>query len=72
LARLAGTPVDKLTINGDDLIKLGLSPGPIIGKILKTLGEAVLDTPEINTPELLLAMARSLIEQDPTLTKTIP
>jgi len=38
------------TINGDTLIKLGLKPGPKIGKLLTRLRDAWLDN-EIATPE---------------------
>lgn len=47
-----------LAVNGRDLIALGMEPGPRLGEVLDTLFERVLDTPELNTREQLLAMAQ--------------
>ena len=48
--------VRDLAINGYDLINLGFE-GPEIGKSLNALLELVLDNPERNTREELLALA---------------
>lgn len=57
--------VTDLAINGHDLMDtLGLSPGPQIGAILTSLFEEVLDTPELNTREILLKKAQQLIEKN--------
>jgi tRNA nucleotidyltransferase (CCA-adding enzyme) len=46
--------VNDLTINGNDLIELGIKPGKKIGKILNELNELVLEYPEFNTRRYLL------------------
>ncbi|MCC6931660.1 MAG: HD domain-containing protein [Deltaproteobacteria bacterium] len=46
----------KLNISGYDLIKLGHSPGPKFGKILKSLREHVIDHPEDNNADKLLSI----------------
>jgi len=50
-----------LAATGDDLIELGFNPGPALGAALQTLLDAVLDEPELNTQETLLARARALL-----------
>jgi tRNA nucleotidyltransferase (CCA-adding enzyme) len=49
-----------LAVTGDDLIELGFIPGPALGGALKTLLDAVLDEPELNTRSALLARAKGL------------
>jgi tRNA nucleotidyltransferase (CCA-adding enzyme) len=44
-----------LAVGGDDLIELGLQPGPELGRTLRELLEAVVDDPSLNTREQLLA-----------------
>ncbi len=54
--------VKDLAVNGYDIMnKFGLEPGPIIGKILNTLLEEILDDPSKNTKETLLAIARKIL-----------
>jgi tRNA nucleotidyltransferase/poly(A) polymerase len=58
---VAGDPMtpQQLAIDGDDLVReLGLRPGPIVGRLLDELMEAVLEDPVLNRRETLLAMAR--------------
>jgi tRNA nucleotidyltransferase (CCA-adding enzyme) len=50
-----------LAINGRDLIAMGMQPGKEIGDVLDRLFEQVLDDPECNTREQLLAMAHKII-----------
>jgi tRNA nucleotidyltransferase (CCA-adding enzyme) len=50
-----------LAINGRDLIAMGMEPGKEIGEVLDRLFEQVLDDPELNTREQLLAMAHKII-----------
>ena len=45
--------VKELAVSGDDLIALGLKPGPKLGAKLKELLEIVLEEPEKNTTEYL-------------------
>ncbi len=54
-----------LAINGSDLMMaLNLSPGPQIGKILHALFELVLEKPELNNKEQLLAQAKLIVKQN--------
>jgi len=55
-------PAD-LAIDGHDIMTLGVPEGPQIGLILHHLVEVVLDEPELNTREQLLALARNLMEK---------
>lgn len=54
------SPLKNLAINGKDLIELGLTPSPRFGEILRELHERVLDEPELNTKESLLALVAKL------------
>ncbi|MGQ4810644.1 CCA-adding enzyme [Candidatus Entotheonellaceae bacterium PAL068K] len=47
-----------LAINGNDLQRLGLMPGPRLGRLLQALLHRVLDDPTCNTRDDLLAMAQ--------------
>ena len=46
-----------LAVNGDDLRRIGIAPGPAMGRILNGLLRDVLDDPARNTREALLAAA---------------
>ena len=45
----------ELAVNGSDLIARGIQPGKEIGKILHQMLEKVLEEPELNEKEVLLA-----------------
>jgi putative nucleotidyltransferase with HDIG domain len=47
-----------LAVDGDDLIALGFEPGPRLGRVLDELLDEVVEEPELNTREELLARAR--------------
>ena len=47
----------KLAVTGEDLITLGVKPGPRMGSLLKELEELVIEDPSINTKERLVAEA---------------
>jgi tRNA nucleotidyltransferase (CCA-adding enzyme) len=47
-----------LAVDGNDLIALGVRPGPQLGRMLHDLLDAVVDEPTLNTSEQLLARAR--------------
>jgi len=47
-----------LAIGGDDLVALGMRPGPRIGETLRRLLDEVVQDPSLNTREQLLARAR--------------
>jgi len=51
-----------LAIGGHDLMALGFPEGPQIGQALNSLVQLVLDTPELNTKEQLLALAKNMRE----------
>jgi len=59
-ARQPFTKAD-LKINGHDLMALGISPSPILGKILDTLLQEVIENPELNTKLQLLKRAMELL-----------
>jgi tRNA nucleotidyltransferase (CCA-adding enzyme) len=48
-----------LAVTGDDLIGLGIEPGPELGRALQQLLEAVVDDPSLNTREQLLERVRT-------------
>lgn len=54
--------VTDLVVSGKDLIKLGLSPGPLFGKILNALLEKVLEDPELNKKEILLEKTCEIVK----------
>lgn len=50
-----------LAIDGTDVMAvLGIPPGPAVGRVISALFERVLDDPDLNTRESLLAIAREL------------
>jgi tRNA nucleotidyltransferase (CCA-adding enzyme) len=59
-ARSANAPValSGLAVNGRDIIGMGIKPGPQVGQILNNLMQAVIENPELNTRESLLALAQ--------------
>ena len=54
--------VRDLDISGQEIMALGVSQGPEVGRILEILLEKVLDTPEWNQKEILLQMVRKQME----------
>ena len=55
-----------LAIDGTDVMaELGLTPGPAVGRVIAALFERVLDDPDLNTRESLVAIAGE-IWSDPT------
>ena len=64
MAEGAALTTRDLAIDGNVLMKdLGLKPGRIIGVILETLLEAVINDPSLNTKETLLEMARKIVAE---------
>jgi hypothetical protein len=49
-----------LAIDGDDLRRAGIPPGPGLGKILQALVEAVIDDPARNRADWLLQEGKRL------------
>lgn len=54
-----------LALHGDDLIRLGISPGKQIGRILSQLLSAVIDGSLANEHEILLDAAKKMIDELP-------
>jgi hypothetical protein len=48
-----------LAVDGADLIALGFEEGPVLGRTLESLLDAVVDEPELNTRDELLARAKA-------------
>lgn len=62
LAQGAALSVRDLAVNGGTLMKaLALKPGPMLGKILDSLLEAVVNEPSLNTEQELLERARAFV-----------
>lgn len=57
--------VKDLAIGGQDLIELGMKPGPRFSTILDQLLEMVLDDPSLNTRELLLEKVSEINKEAP-------
>ncbi len=54
-----------LAIDGSDLIKeLGLTEGPVLGRILDELLDRAIADPDINDPPTLLLMAQAMLTED--------
>lgn len=51
-----------LAVNGHDLMAIGIPAGPQMGTLIKALVEVVLDEPEKNEKEILIALAKKLLE----------
>ncbi len=57
--------VKDLSVNGHDIMEeFNLKPGPIIGKVLNTLLEEILDDPTKNTRETLISIAREVLAKE--------
>jgi len=48
-----------LAVDGSDLIELGFAEGPVLGRTLESLLDAVVDEPALNTRDQLLERARA-------------
>lgn len=53
--------IHDLAINGQDLIKIGMTPGPSMGKLLHHLLEVVLEDPQKNDRATLLRLSQELL-----------
>jgi tRNA nucleotidyltransferase (CCA-adding enzyme) len=62
--RTSGAALDlgDLAIDGNTLREMGLAEGPLLGRILRTLLDDVLEDPRRNVSDYLLARARELAE----------
>jgi tRNA nucleotidyltransferase (CCA-adding enzyme) len=57
--KMEGPSYGRLAISGEDLIRLGVKPGPAMGNLLKELQEIVIEDPTKNVRETLLALAQT-------------
>jgi tRNA nucleotidyltransferase (CCA-adding enzyme) len=67
-AVLASAPpldVSDLAVDGRDLIRMGLRPGPRFGTLLTELLQWVLEDPARNEAEMLVERARELVDEGP-------
>lgn len=55
--------IKDLSLNGSDLIALGMQPGKAIGEMLHWLLEQVLEEPEVNTREQLISLYKNKVKQ---------
>lgn len=65
---VAADPISQsqLAVDGNDLVtELGLTPGPLVGRLLDELLEAVVDDPSLNRRDRLLQLARRSVAGDP-------
>lgn len=62
--RLSGAPIEQseLAVDGNDLLSLGMTRGPLVGVLLHELHSRVLEDPDLNTRDELLEQARELID----------
>jgi len=63
-AAIASDPLEAkhLAVSGDDLVaELEIAPGPVIGRLLAELLEAVLEDPTLNSRDRLLALVRERV-----------
>jgi tRNA nucleotidyltransferase (CCA-adding enzyme) len=66
-ARTAGDPTSQsaISVNGNDLIAMGLKPGPAVGQVLRQLTDEVVANPASNQREKLLQLAQDYINAQP-------
>lgn len=57
------SPLKNLAVDGKDLMELGIEEGPAVGDLLRALHEHVMDNPEDNRRDALLALARERMAQ---------
>lgn len=57
-AKGQATTQSNLAVNGNDLIGMGIQPGPMLGELLKALTDLVVETPEMNEKHTLLNYVR--------------
>lgn len=57
----AATDLSSLAINGNDLIAMGIKPGPMLGSILDHLMQMVVEDPQLNNPTNLKQLAQEYV-----------
>lgn len=66
-SRQAGSPTSQsmISVNGNDLLSLGVKPGPQVGTILRQLTNDVVSDPALNERNALLQRAKEYIDAQP-------
>lgn len=60
------TTLKELAVTGSDLIEAGMKPGKELGSMLQALLRIVLDHPEKNSRDILLAEAQRILQENPS------
>jgi tRNA nucleotidyltransferase (CCA-adding enzyme) len=55
--------IEDLSIDGFDLINIGVKPGPVIGKILQILLFEVIENPYLNTKKDLIERVKKILHE---------
>ncbi|HEY9053911.1 MAG TPA: HD domain-containing protein [Rectinemataceae bacterium] len=55
--------LEDLAVGGEELARIGVPKGPLMGRILRDLLETVMDDPSQNEPGRLLRIARALLDK---------
>lgn len=66
------TGVNAISVNGNDLLQMGMKPGPEVGKVLTQLQNAVVDSPSMNDRETLLGLAQQYAQASPSYSLNPP
>ena len=61
-----------LAVDGDDLARIGIPPGPLMGRVLDGLLDRVIADPMLNDRARLLELAREIVRQGGRDTRTEP
>jgi tRNA nucleotidyltransferase (CCA-adding enzyme) len=66
-ARSAGAPTDQssLSLNGNDIVGMGVKPGPQVGQILRQLTNDVVEDPALNDRDALTQRAQEYVNALP-------
>lgn len=59
------TGINAISVNGNDLLGMGMKPGPEVGKVLTQLQNHVVDDPSMNDRETLLNLAQQYAQASP-------
>lgn len=61
------TTMSALSVNGNDIVQLGVKPGPNVGAILRRLTDDVIEDPRLNDRGLLLERATEYVNAIPSV-----
>jgi tRNA nucleotidyltransferase (CCA-adding enzyme) len=60
------TGINAISVNGNDLLNMGLKQGPEVGKVLTQLQNDVVDDPSLNDRQTLLNLAQQYVRASPS------